>query len=309
MRARNAAILVIAFFAVLALAPLFGAEWTRDHAIIFGLRLPRLLFAALVGGCLAMLGATYQILFHNPLSEPYVLGVSSGATLVVVLGEMFFQIAAVSVAGGLLGVIGGVFVALFIILFASMRSEERPEHLILFGVGINFVISSLLFILLSFQFQSSSSNFRFLFGQIPWLSWNEVAWTSAVGLPLLLVLWLFGRKLDALSFGDETARTMGTNPSVTRNVLILLTSLLVSLLVIYTGSIGFVGLAIPHVARLWLRPQGSRALLFSSFFLGGIFLIVSDVASRIILPPFEFPVGTVTTILGGPILLYLLWKR
>lgn len=309
MRTRNAAILIVAFLAVLALGPLFGAEWTNDYAILFGLRLPRLLFAALVGACLAMLGATYQVLFHNPLSEPYVLGVSSGATLAVVLGEMFWQITAVSVAGGTLGVIGGVTVALFIILFANMRSEERPEHLILFGVGINFVISSLLFILLSFQFQSSSSNFRFLFGQIPWLSWSEVAWTSAVGLPLLLILWIFGRKLDALSFGDETARTLGTNPRATRNALLLLTSLLVSLLVIYTGSIGFVGLAIPHVARLWLKPQGSRALLFSSFFLGGIFLMVSDVASRVILPPFEFPIGTVTTILGGPILLYLLWKR
>lgn len=309
MRVRSTVILIIAFFVALAICPFFGAEWTIDHAILFGLRMPRLLFAALVGGCLAMLGATYQVLFHNPLSEPYVLGVSSGATLAVVLGEMFLKIVAVSIAGGLLGVVGGVSVAIVIILFANVRSEERPEHLILFGVGINFVVSSLLFILLSFQFQSSSSNFRFLFGQIPWLSWSEVGWTSAVGLPLLLILWLFGRKLDALSFGDETARTMGTNPGTTRNAILILTSLLVSLLVIYTGSIGFVGLAIPHVASLWIKPQGTRALLFSSFFLGGIFLMVSDVASRVILPPFEFPIGTVTTILGGPILLFLLWKR
>lgn len=303
---------VLLFLLGVALLPLGGAEavWPPFHSeIILGLRLPRLLFAALVGGCLSMLGATYQILFHNPLSEPYVLGVSSGATLAVVASEVFLGIHAISLAGAACGMLGGIAVALVILAFSAYRSHERPEHLVLFGVGMNFVLASLLFLLLSFQLQSSSTNYRFLFGQIPWVSPRESMMAWAAMFPIPVILWLFGRRLDALSFGDETARSWGVSPVTTRNVLVLTTSLLISGLVIFTGSIGFVGLAIPHVVRLGLKPQSSRGLLFGCFFLGGAFLMGADVVSRVLLPPFEFPIGTITTLLGGPLFLYLLWKR
>ena len=306
-------------FTAILVAPFFGAETlslsavfypqSPEYRILTDLRLPRLLLAALVGGCLSTLGAIYQIIFHNSLSEPYVLGVSSGATLAIVTGELAFGIGALSIAGGVCGLAGGMIVAGLIIFHASLRSQERPEHLILFGVGINFVLSSILFILLSFQLQSSSSNFRFLFGQIAWVSWAEVGWVWLMVFPVLIVLWIFGRKLDALSFGDEVARTLGVRPELTRNLLIFLTSILVSLLVIFAGSIGFVGLAVPHVVRLWVKPQSSRQLMHHCFLFGAVFLVISDVVSRTLLPPFEFPIGTITTLVGGPVFLYFLWKR
>lgn len=315
----KSALLFLIFLVGIAIAPLFGAEslhlseiftsGSTDHEIFFRLRLPRVLFAALVGGALSILGATYQIIFQNPLSEPYVLGISSAATLGIVLSEMLLGVAAISWAAGAFGFLGGALVTVVIILFAQSRMGKTSERVLLFGIGWNFVLSSILFILLSFQLQSSGQNFRFLFGQIPWLTLSEAGrlWTAV--FPLLFLLWILGRKLDALSFGDSTARTMGVAPRLTRNFCLALTSLILCILVIYTGSIGFVGLAIPHVTRLWIRPQSTRRLLEVSFVLGGLFLVVADITSRVLLPPYEFPVGTITTLLGGPIFIAMLWKR
>lgn len=304
----------------LAATLFFGAEplvWSDvlvpgspSHRIVFELRLPRLLLTLIAGGSLAMLGGTYQILFQNALAEPYLLGVSSAVTLGLVLGEAVFHWAAVSFPVLALGSLAALVVTFCLVALYLSGYGSDLERIVLFGMGINFVLSSTVFLLLSYSYQQVGGGaFRWLFGQIPWASLTQVATLASVTLPMLAILWIYARKLDALSLGDTVARTMGVNPTRARIALLIVSSALISSLVMFTGAIGFVGLVIPHAVRLSLRPSSTRSLFNASFFGGALFLAIADLLSRKILPPFEFPIGVVTTLLGGPIFLVLLWRR
>lgn len=177
-------------------------------------------------------------------------------------------------------------------------------------MGLNFVLSSVLFLILSFYNQHvGGGSLRWLFGNIPWISRGEVAWVYGLSSPLLGILYILGRPLDAISLGDGVARTLGFSPNKQRTWILILTSLLLSALVTYTGAIGFVGLVAPHVVQLLFRPSTSRTLFAFSFLLGAAFLALSDSLSRVLLPPFELPIGIVTTLIGGPAFLVLLWRR
>jgi iron complex transport system permease protein len=304
----------------LGIAPLFGAEplhWNEilvpgspSHRIVFELRLPRLLLTLIVGGSLAVLGGTYQILFQNALAEPYLLGVSSAVTFGLVLGEVVFHWASVSFpvlalgAGAALLATGGL-IALYLSGYGS-----NLERIVLFGMGLNFVLSSTVFMILSYSYQQVGGGaFRWLFGQIPWVTLREVGGLAAIAFPLLLVLWIYARRLDALSLGDMVARTLGIEPVRTRIGLLVVSSALISSLVMFTGAIGFVGLVVPHAVRLIFLPSSTRSSFHVSFLGGAVFLASADLLSRKVLPPFEFPIGIVTTLLGGPIFLILLWRR
>ena len=148
-----------------------------------------------------------------------------------------------------------------------------------------------------------------MFGQIPWSSAREVGLVAAFVIPLVACLLLLSRRLDALAFGDSVARTMGFNPGKARALFLALSSALLTVIVFFTGAIGFVGLVIPHGVRLVFRPSSSRALLSLSLVTGALFLAASDLLSRVILPPFEFPIGIITTLFGGPLFLFLLWRK
>lgn len=308
-------------FAILLCAlPFWGGEalslselWHGDVAarrIFFELRLPRLLVTLIAGGGLAVLGGSYQLLFNNPLAEPYILGVSSSVTLGIALAEIFFQLPQGTLGSRLVGFLCAAIVTLFLARIANSRFGNSVERVVLFGMAINFVLSAVLFLALSYHFQHvGGGSLRWLFGQIPWLGLQDAATLAAICVFFLAPLLLFSRHLDALQLGDSVATTLGLNPARSRAALVLVTSFLVASIVSVTGSIGFVGLVVPHVVRLVFRPDSARKLLLLSLLVGGLFLSFSDVLSRAILPPFEFPVGVVTTALGGPIFLWLLWKR
>jgi len=311
------------FLALLALAlflPFFGSEtfsWhdlaspaSPGYRVLWELRLPRLLLTLVVGGSLAMLGGTYQILFHNPLAEPYLLGISSAVTLGVALGEIFAGAAPFSYAASAFGLSGALLTTLLLAALALSPWGDALDRIVLFGTGLNFLLSSTLLLVLSYHNQQmGAGGLRWLFGQIPWMSGRESLVFAAVCAPFLAVLLLAGRSLDALGLGDTVARTLGFSPARTRGGLVVLTSFLLAVIVSFTGSIGFVGLVIPHTVRLIFRPAGTRALFVLSFALGAVFLAASDVLSRAILPPFEFPIGVITTVVGAPVFLWLLWKR
>lgn len=306
--------------AVLLIAPWFGAEpihlnelgdsLSTSHRIFFGLRLSRLAITIFVGGTLAVLGATYQVLFHNPLAEPYLLGVSSAVTLGMAVGEIFFRFVPGSPANVVLGWFGAAAVTVLLIASYLFKRGPQMERLVLFGLGVNFFLSSVLFLLLSYHYQQvGGGSFRWLFGQVPWASARELGLISFIGIPLVAVLFLFGRHLDALSLGDGVAKTLGFSPGRSRAILLFTTSALVGLVTSLAGTIGFVGLVVPHAVRLINMPSTSRLTLFLSFAAGAAFLTGADVISRIAMPPFEFPIGIITTLIGGPIFLGLLWRR
>ncbi len=318
--ARNPWILIAVGAGIVLCLPFCGAErlawndlWTPGHAgyrILWELRLPRLGMTLFVGGALAVLGAAYQILFHNPLAEPYLLGVSSAVTLGLSIGEMFLGFAPYSYSGVLLGLCAALAVTLLLVMLSLSPIGDALDRIVLFGTGLNFLFSASVFLLMSYHSQQmGGGSMRWIFGQIPWLSAKQVAVFFAAGLLPLLWIFLRGRALDALGLGDSVAATLGVSPVRERTALVFVSSVLVSLIVAFSGAIGFVGLIVPHAVRLTARPRSARALLAGAFVLGAVFLSIADVLSRAILPPFEFPIGILTTLLGTPFFLYLLWKR
>lgn len=314
------ALLAFAICVGVCLLPFFGGEslvWsdvfiggTASHSIFWDLRVPRWLLTLGAGGLLSVLGATYQGLFQNPLSEPYIFGVSSAVTLGIILAELLYGVSTYSgtaLAGGLLLALVLTFL---LARFSNSRFGNQAERIVLFGMGINFFLSSLLFLILSYRNQSVGGGaMRWLFGYIPWVDWKEALGFFSFSLVALSGLLLFARQLDALQLGDSVAKTLGVSARKTRSVFLAITSLIMAVVVLFTGTVGFVGLIIPHVCRLVFAPQTSRGLLFGSFLCGGGFLALSDLASRAVFPPFEFPVGVITTFLGGPVFLYFLWRR
>jgi len=310
---------LVAAVGLVLLLPFFGSEqipfgdWqnpvSAGYRILWQLRVPRLALTLWVGGSLAVLGATYQILFHNPLAEPYLLGISSAVTLGIGLGEIFFSLAPYSYLSVLAGLAAALLATVVLITLSLSSLGDALDRIVLFGTGLNFLLSATLFLALSYhEQQMGGGSLRWLFGQIPWLSARGVLIFAGISVPFLGWLFLKARTLDALGLGDAVARTLGVSVAGERAHLVLVTSILVSLIVAFTGSIGFVGLIVPHAVRLLFRPPNTRTLFTSAFVMGAVFLSLSDVVSRAILPPFEFPIGIITTVVGTPFFLYLLWR-
>lgn len=316
-RSRNILFFIFGALSLVALAPTLGPEILSpfhlsdiDERIFFQLRLPRVLLCFGIGGTLAVLGAVYQILFRNPLAEPYVLGVSSGVTLGVATSEIFFAALPGSLASLGFGGVGAAVLTVLLLWMGAHRFGRAPERLVLFGMAVQFVLSSTLFLILSYHSQQlGGGSMRWLFGQIPWTSWKSVGFFWLSASPFLALVLVFSRRIDALSLGDTIARTLGVSPLRSRNILLLITSVLVTLVVSLAGTIGFVGLVVPHAVRLAFRPSESRSLMAMGFLLGGVFLVYADVLSRTLAPPFEFPIGILTSLLGGPLFLWLLTRR
>lgn len=297
----------------LGLAPWLGGEtlhWSElwkigspSHRILFELRIPRLLITIAAGSSLSVLGGTYQILFHNPLAEPYVLGISSAVTLGILIGELFFKTSAITI-----GIIFGIAATSLILFFRTFY--KTMDRLILFGMGLNFVLSSMILLLATMQEQQiAGSSLRYLFGQIPWLSFQASGLFCLGMLPFMVMSWVFGRHLDALGLGSAVARTLGISPNKMVGGILVISSFWLAILVSVTGVIGFVGLVIPHLVRLIVHPRNTRELFLYSIFGGAVFLTWADVLSRVLLPPTEFPVGVITALVGGPIFLWALWKH
>lgn len=311
---------ILAVFLVVIFAPFLGAERislseltqceSLSYRIFWDLRFPRWILTLGVGGMLAVLGATYQNLFRNPLSEPYVLGVSSAVTLGIVLGEVILQQKTDSWGNLLCGMTLALLLILFLTGFASSRWGSSSEKVILFGLGCNFVLSSLLFLVLSFQFQSVGGGaMRWFFGFIPWIETQKAVLFLLGSIGFTILLAIFSNALEALRLGDSVARTLGVSPQITRNLFLFATSIGVAVTVSVSGTIGFVGLVIPHLCRMLFRPRSFRVLLPQAFLLGAAFLVFSDGLSRSLVPPFEFPVGVMTTLIGGPLFLMVLWRK
>ncbi len=315
MKLTRGVVLLLLAVAFLLLGVAFGAEklnfselfspGSLSYRIAFEFRLPRAVICFAVGAALSLTGVVYQILFRNPLAEPYVLGTASVVTLGAATGEMFFINA---IAPPVLGLLCGL-VLIGLLVWISSRNSS-PERVLLFGIGVNFVFSAILFLMLSFRQQSlGGGSLRWLFGQVAWPTGAESGLALGIVIAGTFGVLYFSSHLDALSFGDLVARSLGVDPLKTRLGLLTLTSALLAWLVSKMGTIGFVGLVVPNFVRILFKPTSSRELLLLSFFIGGNFLIVADLVSRTLRPPLEFPIGIITTILGGPIFLYLLWRR
>jgi len=277
--------------------------------ILRKIRIPRTIIAFLVGGSLGVCGVTLQSILRNPLAEPYTLGIAGGASFGIALSTiMGLQQVLGAFANPLLG-FGGAMLSVAIVFALSKKRSFDPNSMILFGIVVSLVFSSFVFFIFSLlDPDKMQTTLMWLMGD---LSNLDIAFIP-VYIPMFLIptsiLFFFGKELDILSLGREKAQYLGVNPPRFYKGLFLIASLLAGLCVSASGIIGFVGLIVPHILRS-LLGAGHTILLIASYIGGAFFLILSDVFSRYLLYPVELPVGVVTGILGGFILLFLLVRR
>jgi iron complex transport system permease protein len=283
-------------------------ELSRIHAgIIWDYRLSRALVAASAGAALALSGAILQALLRNPLAEPYVLGISAGASTgavaVMILG---FGYGVLTLSTG--AFVGAVVAFLLVSLLAA-GAGGGADRVILAGVA-----GSQLFNALTSYIVTTSANAEqargvmfWLLGSLSGVRWPDVYLAGPVALGGFLICLLYARALDAFTFGTDAAAALGIPVARVRIVLLGLTALLTATMVSIVGSIGFVGLVIPHAARFLVGPGHGR-LLPATALTGAIFMVVADIVSRIIIPQQILPIGVVTALFGAPAFAFILYK-
>ena len=275
------------------------------QTVLFELRLPRVLFAIIVGGALALSGAVMQALFRNPLAEPTLIGISSGASLGAV-AALLFGFGSV-LATGLAGFTG----AMVATVAAYLVGRRMPgvAGLLLAGIAINAFALSVVSLLITFTSDTQFRSFAFWsLGSLTRASWSSLVWLLPWSVLLSLWLVLRWRVLNALLLGEREAQHLGFDLKRVRLELIFGICLLVGPLVAVTGGIAFIGLVMPHVVRLWLGAD-HRLLLPMSWVGGAAALLLADGLARLVLMPAELPVGVITSLVGGPFFLWLLLSR
>jgi iron complex transport system permease protein len=292
------------------LAALRGTGDPTTIAIVRELRLPRALDAALCGMALAASGATFQALLRNPLADPYVLGVSSGAAVgavtAVMLGWSALGMWALPGAA-----FGGALVAIVLVLRIAAGVGEGLDTrvLLLAGVVIGAFFNAVMLLFLTFaDVESFRSALFWMMGSNAGATWGQVGALAAyvaVGLAILLAL---ARSLNLLALGDQTAATLGVSVERTKLAAYATASLLAAAAVAASGIIGFVGLVTPHVARM-LWGSDNRSLLPAAALLGAAFLVLADTLARVAVAPTELPIGVVTAFVGVPFFVWLLRRR
>lgn len=278
--------------------------------IVRDLRLPRVVLAALVGGSLALAGATFQALLRNPLAEPYVLGVSSGAAVgaVAAIAAGWSAVAAWSLpAAAFLGAMGAILLVLRIGTRAGGGLDVRV--LLLAGVVAGTFFNACILLLLAFQ---EADAFRaalfWMMGSLAGAGWASVALVATSAAVSLVVLLGLARSFDLLAVGEETAVHLGARVERVRTTAYLVASLLTASAVVTAGGIGFVGLVVPHAVRMtWGGDH--RFLLPASFLAGAAFLPMADLFARVAVAPGELPLGVVTAFIGVPFFVWLLRRR
>ena len=289
---------------------IFGGRGSAtEYAILFDIRLPRILLGLAIGGALALSGVVLQALFRNPLVEPYTLGISGGAALGVSIGTVL----------GLTGLVGvyslpafGFLGAACVIAFLSTgmnRSVLNLQGLLLAGVMISFISSSAVLLIMSISRVEDLHGILFwIIGSLGETDWLPVKVSLIAALLGLAIAYLFCFDLNALSLGEEDALHLGVNVERTKRALLLLASVLTGLSVSLVGAIGFVGLVVPHFVRM-LVGTDHRILLVSSFISGAIFLIFCDAVAKNVAQPLELPVGVVTGLVGGVLFIYAMMRK
>ena len=287
-----------------------GEGSALSDAVVMELRLPRVLLAALVGAALALAGVLYQALFRNPLADPYILGVSSGAglgaTLAMYALGSSYALRAIGVPAG--AFVGAGLTMLLVVRLASRRGRIDPTSLLLAGMAVSYILSALTSFVLVSDRESMTSVVFWMMGGLQNRSWEHVGTLAAMLAIGSVVPALYHRELDLMLLGDERAGQLGVSVERFKMVVLASASLVVAGAVSVSGLIGFVGLMTPHMVRLALGPR-HRLLLPASVLAGAIVLVVADLLARIILAPVEIPVGIVTALAGGPFFLWILLRK
>ncbi|MFI9456957.1 FecCD family ABC transporter permease [Amycolatopsis sp. NPDC052450] len=287
-----------------------GDEVT-GYSIVWQVRTPRVLLAAVVGAGLAVVGVAVQALVRNALADPFVLGISSGASVgaaaVVVFG-LFAGLGVLALStAAFLGALGAT---ALVYLAARSKFGLTPLRLVLTGVALTYAFQAVMSVLvyLSPSGQAAQTVLFWLLGSLGAATWASLP-LAALGVAVAIVVLLrYGTALDVLSMGDETAMSLGTDAAALRRWLFLLTAVVTGLLVAVSGSIGFVGLVLPHVVRM-IAGSGHRRVLALAPLVGAVFLVWVDLLARTLVAPEELPLGVITALIGVPVFLVVMRRR
>src|SRR6266550_2809470 len=279
------------------------------EVILFQLRLPRVLLAALVGAALAAAGAVFQALFRNPMADPAIIGVSSGAALgaiIVLLLGAGGALDAMGVAAA--AFVGALGTALLVYRLAKLGPSVQVATLLLAGIAVAAIISAVISLVMTFSGQDIRSIYFWLLGGLGARGWQSVvAATPFVVLGAAVAMGSVG-DLNLTALGEERAAQLGLEVERFKRVMLATGALLTAAAVSVAGLIGFVGLMTPHILRLFIGSD-HRRLIPASILGGAAFMILADLAARTVVSPEELPVGAVTAVLGGPFFLYLLRRE
>ena len=292
-------------------APLESIRESTQNIVWF-LRAPRVLLGALIGAALTLSGVGMQAFTKNPLAEPYVLGISSGASLGAVLAMLLGV--SVPVLGKLsvsMGAFAGALVSILLVyLLAKSRGSVTPIRLILVGVAVSAMFQAFTnYIVYTAPDDAAVREATFwMLGGLGSAEWEDLPLLLCLVPPAFLLMLALSKSLNAMMMGDSSAITLGVNLNVVRNLLIVITALLTASSVAVSGCIGFVGLVIPHLVRSVVGPD-HRKLIPISMLTSAIFLIWVDVGARMIKPPAELPIGILTAFLGAPLFLWMIRVR
>jgi len=285
-------------------------DWSKGRAaIVWGIRFPRALLACLVGAGLAVVGGSLQAVTRNPLADPHLLGISSGAAfgaiMVFMHTGMFWGLITVP-----LFAFGGALAATLLVLAVShFAAATSADRLILAGVAVSFIVMSLANVLIFLGDPRATHTVVFwMLGGLGLAQWSHLIFPLAVLAICGAYIWLNARKLNAMTVGDETASTLGISVARFRLIIFVVGALITGVMVAFSGMIGFVGLMVPHIVRLLVGGDYARVIPASALF-GAIYLLWSDIIARTFMAPEDMPIGIVTGLVGGMFFVWLLRRR
>ncbi len=282
-------------------------DWPSYYSAVFwDVRIPRVLLAGLVGAALACAGTAMQGVFRNSMADPFIIGVSSGAAVgAASAGLIGLTVAIGAFAAPLLAFVSALLTVLVVYRMGVIRGKVHVDTLLLSGVAISSFLGAIVSFLIYFAGQDYHQLIPWLLGSL-YLSRWEYVYIAAIPVVVgAVVIYIYGRQLDVLLLGEETAHNLGVDAERLKKTMLAVAALMTAAAVAFTGIIGFVGLIIPHMMRMFVGAN-HRFLVPASTLFGASFLIWADAISRSVIPAQELPVGVITALCGGPFFLYLL---
>jgi iron complex transport system permease protein len=308
---KTTVLLIAALIAAIVSAALLGAEHLpltglneQQRSILFDIRLPRVLLGACVGGSLAIAGAGLQSLLRNPLAEPYLLGVSNGAALGTMLAFVFFD--AIEISRPAMALLGAAAATFVVYRMARGRTGMNVERLVLSGVIVTTFLSSIIVLMTTLLDAAKLRSFTFwLLGDLSQATNSGVYLSLGALLAGIAIMTSQARALNLMMIGERDAFDFGVEVSKVRLIVFGTASLVVGAAVAASGSVGYVGLIVPHLVRMGVGTDNRLVIPFSAI-AGAIFVVVADTAARTLIAPRELPVGAITALIGAPLFIYLL---
>ena len=279
--------------------------------IVLDIRAPRSFAAMILGGALALAGYLLQTFFHNPIAGPFVLGISSGAKMVVALVMVFLMGQSISLSSGMmiLAAFVGAMISMGFVLLMSRR-VSRMSMLVVSGVMIGYICSAITELVVTFAEDSDIVNLHnWSRGSFSGITWSNVGVMTVVVLVSTVIIFLMSKPLEAYQLGDSYAQNLGVNIKALRILMVILSSILSACIVAFAGPISFVGIAVPHLVKAMLKSAKPILMIPACFLGGSVFCMFCDLLARMIFAPTELSISTVTAVFGAPVVLWVMVKR